>query len=164
MGFGQAIATVFKKYADFKGVATRSEYWWFALFIFLVGLPFQFLDIITQNTTDLSILLVMLVLAIIYLVFSLGTLVPSLAVTIRRLRDAGYYWPWIFIVFIPIAGAIILIVFLASPSKEAAVQPGQAPQPFQPAQPIQPIQSTQPADPTTIPPQNPPTPPATPLV
>ena len=38
MKFQEAVETCLKKYADFEGEATRSEYWWFALFIFIVGI------------------------------------------------------------------------------------------------------------------------------
>ena len=92
MTFGESIKTVFKKYAEFEGTASRSEYWWFALFTFLVSIPFNIFDTATENVTDPIITLVAFLVAIVYFVISMGILVPSLAVTIRRLRDAGYLY------------------------------------------------------------------------
>ena len=45
-------------------------------------------------------------------------LLPGLAVLVRRLRDAGYAWPWVLIGLVPLAGVIILLVFLCQPSKQ----------------------------------------------
>ena len=58
--------------------------------------------------------------AIIYMVIGLALLLPGLALTVRRLRDAGFHWALIFIVFIPL-GSIVLLVLLAMPTKEAEV-------------------------------------------
>lgn len=104
MSFGQAITTVFRKYAEFTGVATRSEYWWWFLFTVLVSLA-------TGAIWDgLSV------------AWSIAVLLPSLAVGVRRLRDAGYHWGWLFISLVPIVGLIILIVFLTQPSKAQEVE------------------------------------------
>ena len=48
--------------------------------------------------------------------YSLAAIVPGLAITVRRLRDAGKAWYWIFIVLIPLVGEILLIVFLCQPT------------------------------------------------
>ena len=99
MSFGQSITTVFRKYAEFTGRASRSEYWWWFLFSLIVSLA-------TGAIWDgLSV------------AWSLAILLPSLAVAVRRLRDAGYHWGWLFLLLVPLVGAIIVIVFLAQPSK-----------------------------------------------
>jgi uncharacterized membrane protein YhaH (DUF805 family) len=61
--------------------------------------------------------------------WSVAVLLPSLAVTVRRLRDAGHRWTQIFWILLPIAGAIILIVRLADPTQiePVAVAPAPAP-------------------------------------
>lgn len=110
MDFGTAITTVARKYAEFNGVASRSEFWWFILFSAIVGSALGALNIATPDGT-----------------FALGTslasiwsivvLVPTLAVTVRRLRDAGRPWQTIFWILLPIGGLIILIVYLAEPTK-----------------------------------------------
>jgi uncharacterized membrane protein YhaH (DUF805 family) len=79
MDFVGAIKAGFKKYAVFTGTASRSEYWYWVLFTFLVNIVVSALD--ATGTLQL--------------IFSLGTLLPSLAVTVRRLRDAGFSWLWI---------------------------------------------------------------------
>ena len=98
MSFGQAIATVFRKYAEFNGRARRSEFWWFALFAGLVAVG---LGGISDGLG---------------FAWGVAVLLPSLAVSIRRLRDAGFAWPMIFLGLIPLVGAIILIVLYAQPS------------------------------------------------
>lgn len=56
------------------------------------------------------------IITVIYLLVYLVLLIPSLAVTVRRLRDAGKDWPWIFIFLIPLIGTIWLLILLAKPS------------------------------------------------
>jgi uncharacterized membrane protein YhaH (DUF805 family) len=104
MTFGQAIETCFRKYADFTGFATRSEYWWWTLFTVLVSLGCSILDAAAH-------------LGFVSTLWSLATLLPTLAVGVRRLRDAGYAWGYLFLALIPLVGAIILIVLLCKPSR-----------------------------------------------
>ncbi|WP_370250280.1 DUF805 domain-containing protein [Cryobacterium sp. HLT2-28] len=100
---------MFKKYAQFHGVASRSEYWWWTLFATVVGYSIVGLDVaINGQSTNFP------------LVWSLGTLLPSLAVTVRRFRDAGYGWGSLFLALLPILGAIIIIVMLCQPSEVKA--------------------------------------------
>jgi uncharacterized membrane protein YhaH (DUF805 family) len=95
MTFIESIQTCFQKYASFDGTARRSEYWWFALFILIASL------ILGQISTTLSI------------VFSLATLLPSIAAATRRLHDTDRSGWWQLLYFLPLIGAIVLIVFLA---------------------------------------------------
>ncbi len=104
MSFGQSISIVFRKYADFKGVASRSEYWWWILFVVLVGIA-------TGAIWDgLNV------------AWNIAVLLPTLAVGVRRLRDAGYHWGWIFLGLVPLVGGIVLIVFFTQPSKPTVVE------------------------------------------
>lgn len=113
MSFGESITTVFRKYADFGGTATRPEFWWFALFSALVSSALNVFNVIPVGAhSSLG--------AILSGLWGVAVIVPSLAVAVRRLRDTGRGWANIFFVLIPIAGIIILIVFWAEPSK---VQP-----------------------------------------
>lgn len=107
MTFGRAITTVFRNYAQFGGVASRSEYWWFALFSLLVSLALSGIDGAISGSGDAGLLATL---------WGLGIILPSLAVTVRRLRDAGYAWGYLFLALIPFLGAIILIVLLCQPS------------------------------------------------
>jgi Predicted membrane protein len=103
MTFGQSIQTVFRKYAEFNGRASRSEFWWFALFSTLVSLGLSSIFPGLAGAWFFAVLL------------------PSFAVSVRRLRDAGLAWQWLFFILLPFVGAIILIVLYAQPSKPEAV-------------------------------------------
>ena len=107
MSFADSIRTVFSKYVDFSGRARRSEYWWFYLLYVIVAIVIAAIDAAIKN----PILLVLVVLAF---------LLPTLAVTVRRLHDTGKSGWMILIGIIPLVGGIILLVFLCQDS-----QPGQ---------------------------------------
>jgi len=99
MTFQESIKVCFAKYADFSGRATRSEYWWFALFCFLANLVVQRVSLI------LSIL------------FLFGTMLPTVAAAARRLHDTNRSGWWQLVVLIPIIGWIVIVIFLAQESK-----------------------------------------------
>jgi uncharacterized membrane protein YhaH (DUF805 family) len=99
MTFQESIKTCFTKYADFSGRATRSEYWWFILFIFLGGFVLSFVSFI------------------VYAIFVLATIIPSISAATRRLHDTGRSGWWQLIVLVPLVGWIIAIVFLAQEGK-----------------------------------------------
>lgn len=125
MGFGQAIATCFRKYVDFRGYASRSEYWWWTLFTVLVAIATSLLDVALFSSSPADSISDWTPLNTLW---SLAILLPNLAVFVRRLRDAGFAWPWIFIGLVPIAGALILLVFVLMPSKPRFTSfPGYAP-------------------------------------
>lgn len=94
-----AVRTVFTKYVVFSGRARRAEYWWFALFSFLVS--------IVANVIDLAI-----GHRILAYVLGLVFLLPGLAVAVRRLHDTDRSGWWIFLGLIPIIGGIVLLVFV----------------------------------------------------
>lgn len=87
-----------KKYVDFHTRASRKEYWMFVLITFIISVI-------------LSIVTTMLDVAIIYYLFVLAILIPSLAVQARRLHDTNRTGWWILIGLIPVVGWIVLIVF-----------------------------------------------------
>ena len=115
MTFGKSVSTVFAKYAEFTGVASRSEFWWFVLFSAIVSSALGAFNGLTPDGSTVA------VGSTLSTIWSIGVLVPSLAVTVRRLRDAGRQWQEVFWILLPIAGAIILIIHLAEPSKTTAV-------------------------------------------
>ena len=111
MNFGTAIKTVFTKYAVFKGVASRPEYWWFVLFTVIVS---SVLNVFMGDPNDPNP-----VVSGLSLLFSLGTLIPSLSVTVRRFHDAGFSGKWLLLYLVPIvlfvvAAASALPVFFAA--------------------------------------------------
>ena len=115
-----AYKNFFKGYVDFAGRSTRSDYWWIWLGNMIIYIPFFFAyGNAIANPRNESALIALGGTAIIYMVIGLALLLPGLALTVRRLRDAGFHWALIFIVFIPL-GSIVLLVLLAMPTKEEA--------------------------------------------
>ncbi len=116
MNMFQAVRAVLRKYADFTGTASRSEFWWFALFSAIGHLVLNALNIVTaQGTVYLG--------ASLSGAFGLAIFIPTLAVAVRRLRDAGRSWAELFWLLLPIAGLIVLIVHLADPSRQPVAVP-----------------------------------------
>ncbi len=100
---------VLKNYANFQGRARRSEYWYFLLGNLLVIIPLYVIAII--GTANESVVISTLGFSL-YGIYALGTLVPGLAVTVRRLHDtnrSGWYY---FIGLIPLVGGILLLVWM----------------------------------------------------
>jgi uncharacterized membrane protein YhaH (DUF805 family) len=110
---------VLKNYAGFSGRARRKEYWMFALISFVISLV-------------LSIIGGLIGADFLSYIYTAAILVPTLAVGVRRLHDTGRSGWWLLIALVPLVGAIILIVFLASEGKpetnQYGVNPKLAPQ------------------------------------
>lgn len=141
MTFFDAIKTVFRKYAEFGGRATRPEFWWFALFNALVIAALTTLatprffggfgdggyrdGMFGNGMFGDGVFATPMMGGFPNLagVWSIAVLLPSLAVTVRRLRDAAHSWAEIFWILLPIAGAIVLIVRLADPSAPEPAAP-----------------------------------------
>jgi uncharacterized membrane protein YhaH (DUF805 family) len=104
MTFQDSIKVCFAKYADFNGTASRSEYWWFVLFLIVASLVLSAIGPLVSG------------------LFTLGTIVPSIAAATRRLHDTQRSGWWQLIVLVPLLGWIVLIVFLAQESKTGMVQ------------------------------------------
>ena len=92
---------VLKQYADFEGRARRKEYWMFVLFNLLISIGLN----IIGYALDTNIL---------GLLYSIAVLIPGIAVSVRRLHDVGKSGWMLFIVLIPLIGAIWLIVLEAT--------------------------------------------------
>lgn len=104
MNFGEVIQYGFKNYANFSGVVSRRIYWNWYLFVVLCQVPFSVLSSMTYRLEDSTV--TMLVSAAANLV-SVGLLVPSLALMIRRLRDAGKSPLYLLLWLAPIAFAVV---------------------------------------------------------
>ena len=98
MEFGEAIRKCLSDYATFQGRASRSEYWYFFLFVFLVSIAANVIDG-AIGTEVLGILV------------GLALLLPGIAVAVRRLHDRDKSGWWYLLVFLPLIGAIILLVW-----------------------------------------------------
>ena len=103
MGFGEAIGSVFRKYAVFAGRARRSEYWYFALFGVLVSIPAAILDKIFAPQQDNGPFSAVL---------SLVLLLPQLSVTVRRLHDTDRSGWWLGGFALYATGALMLGMML----------------------------------------------------
>jgi uncharacterized membrane protein YhaH (DUF805 family) len=114
MSFGAAVSSVLTQYTGFSGRARRSEFWWYTLFTVGVYVVVGIVDA-AMNTTLLG------------LIVGLGLLLPSLAVTVRRLHDTGRSGWWVLIGLIPLAGAIVLLVFECMDSEPGANRFGPSP-------------------------------------
>ncbi len=96
-------------YADFSGRARRQEYWMFVLFQFI----FAIIAVILDSILGLSFS-PLIPYGWIYLIFILATLIPSLAIAVRRLHDVGKSGWFYFICLIPLIGSIWLLVLFCT--------------------------------------------------
>jgi uncharacterized membrane protein YhaH (DUF805 family) len=108
-------------YIEFSGRARRKEYWFFILFNILISIAFTIIDGVT------GLYSIETGVGLFSGIYSLFILVPSIAVGVRRLHDTNRSGWWLLISFIPLIGAIILIVFLASDSNPEENQYGPNP-------------------------------------
>jgi uncharacterized membrane protein YhaH (DUF805 family) len=126
ISFGGAVARGFKKYATFAGRASRSEYWWWALFTFVtylvLGLAAYSLGIATSRDGGRTPGLLALPLIILFAVFFLGIILPTLALTVRRLHDAGYSGLFALLLLVPYLGSLIIMIFALLPSSPAGAK------------------------------------------
>ena len=124
VGFGQAFKNFWKNYANFKGRARRSEYWWMMLWNFIFSLPaivlmaigYMFMIVGAISDPDdpdlapMAIGLIILFIAGIYgLIYFLATLVPYLSLLVRRFHDAGRGTVLPIIIFII---SVVLSIFI----------------------------------------------------
>ena len=117
MTFKDSIITCIQfKYADFKGRASRSEYWYFMLFVILLYIAASVLDLIIFGHAQGPL----------YTISALALLVPNIAVAIRRLHDIGKKGWWVLIALIPLIG-LAIIYFFCQPSDPASNEYGEPP-------------------------------------
>jgi uncharacterized membrane protein YhaH (DUF805 family) len=110
---------VIRKYAVFNGRAARPEFWWFVLYNLIVAAVINLVaGIIVGRSSG----------QVVGDLYSLAVLLPSLGVGIRRLHDTNRTGWWYLLVFLPIIGWIVLIVFLAMASDPGSNNYGPNPQ------------------------------------
>lgn len=113
MSFGQAVSTVFSKYATFSGRARRSEYWWWYLFVMIVFIVAGVIDRaagLTYGDTTYGG-------GWIASIAGLALLLPNLAVGVRRLHDTGRSGWWLLVGLVPIIGIVVLFYFFVIDSE-----------------------------------------------
>ena len=125
VSFVEAIKRAFSKYCVFTGRASRSEYWWFSLFITVITLILcipMTIESVTMMQQAMSTGVVPAertpgIMTYLYYIWALVVLLPSWGVLFRRLHDTGRSgWNCLWS-FLPIAGSIVLIVLCCQPSQ-----------------------------------------------
>ena len=109
MDFGTSIKTCLGKYVTFQGRASRSEFWYFALFTALVNVVLSMVAGVLGNLGGVLAGLVML-----------GLFLPGLAVLVRRLHDVDRSGWWYFLLLVPLVGFIVLLIWFCKKGTEGA--------------------------------------------
>jgi uncharacterized membrane protein YhaH (DUF805 family) len=104
MNFYAAIKSAFSQYATFSGRASRSEFWFFYLFLVIASFIAASIDALVLNNQNSYLTLILF----------LATLIPLIAITTRRLHDTDRSGWWQLLPFIPLVGAIILLIWLCT--------------------------------------------------
>lgn len=110
MGFVEAVRSFWSNYATFSGRSRRSEYWFVQLFLVLTNLAVAVIDLALMDG-DIDRFIANGGGGIVGLVWIVATIVPALAVLVRRLHDTGRSGWWALLVLVPFVGGIILLVF-----------------------------------------------------
>lgn len=113
----------FRKYATFSGRARRAEYWWYTLFTTILYAAFIGIGVAIDGATDGS----GVAPGVVIFVFIVGVFLPSLAVTFRRLHDAGMTGAFFLLGVIPAIGGIILLILTVLPGNPGPNQYGPDP-------------------------------------
>ena len=93
-----ATTDMWRNYANFGGRTNIPGYWWASLANFIVSTILGYIPYVG-------------------ILYTIAVLVPGLAISVRRLNDAGKHWAWLFINLLPLVGQIVFIVMLCLPSK-----------------------------------------------
>lgn len=117
----EAYKKFWKGYVDFTGRSTPSDYWFAYSAHVLIFFAYYLLDAVFERmvsaTGSMDVFTISVILLLIFFAYGSATVLPGLALTVRRLRDAGYNWPYIFIPLIPFVGIFIFIFLLCQPTK-----------------------------------------------
>ena len=117
----EAYKKFWKGYVDFTGRSTPSDYWFAFSAHVLIFFAYLLLDgvfeRILSTTGSRAVFTISHYLLLIFFAYGVATVLPGIAITVRRLRDAGYNWLYIFIPLIPFVGIFILIFLLCQPTK-----------------------------------------------
>jgi uncharacterized membrane protein YhaH (DUF805 family) len=117
MSFGAAISSFFSKYATFSGRARRSEFWFAVLFTTLVSTA---ISIVWPSTTVVLDGMSFQQSSLPSNLWQLAILVPSIALSVRRLHDVGLKGTYYLFVLLPIVGWIVLFIQFVKDSEPVA--------------------------------------------
>ena len=109
--FAEVVKTMYTN-IDFKGRPSRSQYWYFSLYYLILAIAAGILDGILFG-------------GILGMLLSLGLLLPSLELTVRRIHDLGKPWFWLLISLVPFIGGIALLIWFCMPGETKANQWGE---------------------------------------
>ena len=129
----QAYKNFFKGFLDFSGRSTRPDFWWVWLMnnVFCIPLYIIYFQMILNDGKEVDPISGVAILSL-YIILFMVLFIPSLALKVRRLRDAGLHWAFIFFELIPLLAilsgfiflpvlsldGVILLILLAFPTKE----------------------------------------------
>lgn len=108
MGFADAVKSGFANYVNFSGRAPRAAFWWWYLFYCVALMAAIFLDTLLFQTAGSDG-------AYLYLLASVGLFLPTIALGVRRLHDVDRSGAWLLIMFIPLVGFIMLLIWFCTP-------------------------------------------------
>jgi uncharacterized membrane protein YhaH (DUF805 family) len=112
MNFVDSIKLGFSNYVNFTGRACRSEYWYWILFAVIGAIVARIIDYVIGAP-------------VVYTIFGLAVLLPNIAIGVRRLHDTDRSGWWLFLSFIPLVGAIILIIWFCTKGTDGPNRFGQ---------------------------------------
>ena len=117
VSFEEAVRSALQQnYCNFSGRASRSEFWWYILFTFLVSVVIGWIGFVSRDLGNVINTLV-----------GLALLLPGLGLSVRRLHDTGRSGWWILINLIPVVGNIIYLVWMCQDSQMTPNQYGSVP-------------------------------------
>lgn len=146
MDFLTAIKTCLSKYAVFQGRASRSEFWWFELFLVLVPLVVsivsalffgQMTRVVMHDAGPMGqgwgMMWGVQSVGILPHLVGLALFLPTLAVAVRRLHDVGRSGWWVLLLLLPFIGFLVLLFWFVQPSDPHDNAYGPSPYPYLPA-------------------------------
>jgi len=124
MTYSESVRTVLLKCLVFKGRASRSEFWWFVIFTFLLQMAFSLFVTLFATHDSTPPLWLFIALG----VYNLVILLPFISSGVRRLHDSGRGGEWMLIILVPYIGWLWFIVLAATPSQPGDNRFGPMPQ------------------------------------
>jgi len=115
LDFQRALRSFWKRYRDLRGRSRRSEYWFIQLFLVVTNIAVAIIDLALMGW-DVDRFIANGGGGIVGLVWILVTIVPAVAVLVRRLHDTGKSGWWALVGFLPLVGAVVLLVFTVTDS------------------------------------------------
>ena len=111
MSFAQAVKSVFVNFRKFKGTASRREYWFYILATVLIGIVLSTIESIIWPPIETDDLIEAINQPTpLTSIAGLLLLIPTLAVTSRRIQDSGWSGKWLFLYLLPIVPLLMGII------------------------------------------------------